>query len=68
MGRQLARRLGLPFVDSDPVIEQRLGCSIRAYFEREGEEAFRDIEEQVIDELTHTDQGILSTGGGSVLR
>lgn len=68
MGRQLARRLGLPFVDSDPVIEQRLGCSIRAYFEREGEEAFRDIEEQVIDELTHTHQGILSTGGGSVLR
>ncbi|MEO6974091.1 MAG: shikimate kinase, partial [Rhodoferax sp.] len=36
VGRQLARRLQLPFMDSDPVIERRLGCSIRAYFEREG--------------------------------
>ncbi|MDO8276832.1 MAG: shikimate kinase [Burkholderiaceae bacterium] len=68
VGRQLARRLGMSFVDSDPVIEHRLGCSIRAYFEREGEEAFRDIEEQVIDELTHSHDGVLSTGGGSVLR
>ena len=68
VGRQLARRLQLPFIDSDQVIEQRLGCSIREYFEREGEERFRDIEENVIDELTLTHQGVLSTGGGSVLR
>ena len=68
VGRQLARRLQLPFVDSDQVIEQRLGCSIREYFEREGEERFRDIEESVIDDLTQTHQGVLSTGGGSVLR
>ena len=68
VGRQLARRLQLPFIDSDQVIEQRLGCSIREYFEREGEERFRDIEENVIDELTQTHQGVLSTGGGSVLR
>ena len=68
VGRQLARRLQLPFIDSDQVIEQRLGCSIREYFEREGEERFRDIEENVIDDLTQTHQGVLSTGGGSVLR
>jgi shikimate kinase len=68
VGRQLARRLLLPFIDSDHVIEQRLGCSIREYFEREGEERFRDIEETVIDELTQSHQGVLSTGGGSVLR
>jgi shikimate kinase len=68
VGRQLARRLQLPFVDSDQVIEQRLGCSIREYFEREGEERFRDIEEQVIDDLTQAGVGVLSTGGGSVLR
>ena len=67
-GRQLARRLGLPFLDSDQVIEQRLGCSIRAYFEREGEEAFRDLEQQVLDELSQQHQGVLSTGGGAVLR
>ena len=39
IGRQLARRLGLPFVDSDHVIEHRLGCSIREFFAREGEDA-----------------------------
>ena len=68
VGRQLARRLRIPFVDSDHVIEQRLGCSIRTYFEHEGEDAFRDIESQVLDELSLHFQGVLSTGGGSVLR
>ncbi len=52
VGRQLARRLQLPFFDSDQVIEQQLGCSIREYFEREGEGRFRDIEESVIEQLT----------------
>ena len=67
VGRQLARRLQLPFVDSDHVIEERLGCSIRDYFEREGEANFRDVEELVIDELTSIAGGLLSTGGGAVL-
>lgn len=68
VGRQLARRLRLPFIDSDHVIEQRIGCAIRTYFEHEGEEAFRDIESQVLDELSAHFQGVLSTGGGAVLR
>ena len=68
VGRQLARRLNLSFTDSDHVIEQRLGCSIREFFEREGEEAFRDIEEAVILELTQGLAGVLATGGGAVLR
>lgn len=68
VGRQLARRLQVPFFDSDHVIEQRLGCSIRDYFEREGEDRFRDIEASVIDELTKAPSGVLSTGGGAVLR
>ena len=68
VGRQLARRLQLPFSDSDHVIEQQLGCSIREYFEREGEDRFRDIEASVIDQLTQNQQGVLSTGGGVVLR
>lgn len=67
VGRQLARRLAVPFTDSDHVIEQRLGCSIREYFEREGEQHFRELEAQVIDELTHQ-AGVVSTGGGVVLR
>lgn len=68
VGRQLARRLRVPFLDSDTVIEQQLGCSIREFFEREGEQRFRDIEANVIDELTQTHDGVLSTGGGAVLR
>jgi len=68
VGRQLARRLQLAFVDSDQVIEARIGGTIREFFEREGEEAFRDIEEAVIDELTRGGPCVLSTGGGAVLR
>ncbi len=68
VGRQLARRAGLRFIDSDHVIEQRIGCSIREFFEREGEAAFRDLEESVMDELTRGDSCVLSTGGGAVLR
>ena len=68
MGRQLARRLRLRFVDSDHAIEERLGCSIREFFEREGESKFRDIEEDVIDSLTQAENSIVSTGGGAVLR
>lgn len=68
VGRQLSRRLRLPFFDSDQVIERQLSCSIRDYFEREGEERFRDVEQSVLDELTRNGEGVLSTGGGAVLR
>jgi shikimate kinase len=78
VGRQLARKLSASFMDSDHLIEQRLGCSIREYFEREGEQAFRDVEEQVLadvlsastgraESITHA-QFVLATGGGAVLR
>ncbi|MFC5521280.1 shikimate kinase [Polaromonas jejuensis] len=68
VGRQLARRLGLRFIDSDQVIEQRIGCAIREFFEREGEASFRDVEQLVIDELTLGESCVLSSGGGTVLR
>jgi shikimate kinase len=68
VGRHLARRLDLPFVDVDHVIESRIGCSIRAYFEREGEEAFRNLEAAVIDEVGSGPLSVISTGGGAVLR
>jgi shikimate kinase len=68
VGRRLGQRLQLPFIDSDQVIEQRIGCSIREYFDREGEAAFRDVEQRVIAELGAAAQGVVATGGGSVLR
>jgi len=69
VGRQLARRLQVSFTDSDHVIEQRLGCSIRSFFEREGEDRFRDVEAETIESLCANDElGVLATGGGAVLR
>jgi shikimate kinase len=72
VGRQLARRLNARFVDSDTVLEERIGMPIRSYFELRGEDAFRDIEETVIDELLTATPGatmqVIATGGGAVLR
>src|SRR6218665_899940 len=70
VGRQLAGRLGARFLDADAVLEERIGMPIRSYFEQHGEAPFRDLEAQVIDELTSPGQGplILATGGGAVLR
>jgi shikimate kinase len=68
VGRHLARQLGLRFVDSDAEIEHRIGMSIREFFERQGESAFRDIEQDVIEELTQVDGQLIATGGGAVLR
>jgi shikimate kinase len=69
IGRQLARMRQLPFLDSDHEIERFLGCSIREFFDREGEPAFRDVEERVICETLSAPQvRVIATGGGSVLR
>ena len=68
VGRHVARHLGRPFVDTDHVIERRIGCSIRDYFETQGEPAFRDIEQSVIDEVTQWPDHVVATGGGAVLR
>lgn len=68
VGRHLGRRLGLPFVDVDVAVERRIGCSIRSFFESEGEERFRDVEAAVLDELLRERSGVLATGGGVVLR
>ncbi len=68
VGRNLARRLDSSFFDSDIVIERRLQCSIRAFFEREGEPAFRDVEEEVLADLVGECRAVIATGGGAVLR
>ena len=69
IGRQLARLWKLQFVDTDQVIEQRLGCSIKAFFADQGEAAFRDLESQVLGELLQSTQPmVLATGGGAILR
>ena len=64
VGKQLARALGLPFVDSDAEIEQRTGVDIPLIFDKEGEAGFRAREREVIADLVTRHGIVLSTGGG----
>lgn len=67
VGKALAVRLAVPFLDSDAEIEQAANMSIAEIFARDGEAFFRDRETQVIDRLLEGERGILSTGGGAFL-
>ena len=67
IGRQLAQMLGMEFMDSDSVIEERAGADIDWIFDVEGEVGFRKREERIINELTQGQGVVLSTGGGSIL-
>ncbi|MDZ7788721.1 MAG: shikimate kinase AroK [Halofilum sp. (in: g-proteobacteria)] len=67
IGRLLARRMGLDFLDSDREIEARSGVDIPTIFDFEGETGFRQRERAIIDELTERDGIVLATGGGAVL-
>jgi shikimate kinase len=67
IGRRLAHRLDLPFVDADREIEEAAGCSIPDIFERHGEQYFREGERRVILRLLDNPPHVLSTGGGAIL-
>ena len=68
VGRDLAKRLGLRFVDTDHEIEARTGVKIPTIFEIEGEDGFRKRETQTLDDLTRESNMVLATGGGAVIR
>jgi shikimate kinase len=67
VGRLIARRRRLRFVDSDQEIERRCGVKIPVIFEIEGEAGFREREAQALDALTALAGIVLATGGGVVL-
>lgn len=67
VGQVLARRLGLPFVDVDDLIVERVGMSIADMFLQDGEDAFRAVEREVVAEALSGTDGVLALGGGSVL-
>jgi len=67
VGRQLAKRLGRTFYDSDHEIVARTGVPIPTIFEIEGEDGFRRREAQAIAELSGEQNIVLATGGGVVL-
>src|SRR6476619_291068 len=64
VGRRLARRLGLPFVDSDAEIEDASGLSAAEVFERFGEHDYRDGERRLVARLVDGQVRVISTGGG----
>lgn len=66
IGRRLARVLNQTFVDSDSVIEQRAGKTCAEIFADSGEDAFRELEAEIIAEALH-EPGILALGGGAVI-
>lgn len=67
VGRALAVRLGVPFLDSDAEIEAAANMTVPEIFERDGEPFFRAKESQVIGRLLDEERGVLSTGGGAFL-
>ncbi|WP_338035567.1 shikimate kinase AroK [Halioglobus maricola] len=68
IGKYLADHLKLQFADTDTEIESRTGADIPWIFDVEGEEGFRDREQQVVEEMTLWDDAVLATGGGVVMR
>ncbi|MBN34958.1 MAG: shikimate kinase [Rhodospirillaceae bacterium] len=67
IGRRLAARLEIPFVDADTEIEQAAGCTIPEIFERHGEAEFREGERRVIARLLRGKPKVLATGGGAFM-
>lgn len=67
VGRRLAHRLNVPFLDADTEIERAAGCTIADFFERYGEAAFREGEAKVIGRLLDGPPCILATGGGAFI-
>jgi len=67
IGRRLAKRLGMPFFDSDEEVEKASGRSVKGYFQSHGEEAFRAGERRVITRLLSGGPIVLGTGGGAFI-
>jgi len=67
VGRRLAARLGMPFVDSDEAIEKAAGMTIQEMFDRHGEAQFRDGERRVIARLIDGAPKVIATGGGAFM-
>jgi len=68
IGRRVAERLGVAFVDTDRVVEAEQGTSIADIFVDRGEDAFRDLEADAVARTVSEADGVVALGGGAVLR
>jgi shikimate kinase len=66
VGRILAERLGVPFIDSDVMIEHHLGRSISDIFATDGEAFFRDVEQRTVADLVRGGDSVVAVGGGAL--
>lgn len=64
IGRKLARLLSVAFVDTDNRVEEREGATVSDIFRYEGEERFREVEREVLEEVIREGAVVVSTGGG----
>lgn len=64
LGRKLAARLGYEFMDLDHIFEAREGMTIAGYFSKHGEDAFREVESQLLKQTNYPKNAVVSTGGG----
>jgi shikimate kinase len=64
LGRKLANRLGVAFMDLDHILEAQEGMTIAEYFSRFGEDAFRKRESEVLKQTNYPENAVVSTGGG----
>ncbi len=68
VGKEIAKRLGRTFIDTDMLIEEKMGISISEIFGEMGEEKFRSIESEVIKEISEYTGVVIATGGGAILK
>lgn len=68
IGKKLAEKLKKDFIDIDKEIEKEIGTSIQTYIETNGENAFRDLEEEVTKKVSKGNNQVISTGGGVIKR
>ena len=67
VGRILSMRLKWPFHDTDAIVQDRSGLTIRELFEQKGEPEFRRLESEVVQEFAKLDAAVIATGGGAIL-
>lgn len=68
LGKRCAADMHLPFIDMDQQIVEIFGCSVGDIFAKYGEEAFRTAETNLLRHISREEPGIISTGGGTVVR